>query len=159
VSDCPNSGSFCNIFVLCAVLLALFVSCSPPEDVLRDGYYSVESAEFNEHGWKEYITVCVSGGRIILVEYDAFNRAGFIRSWDMNYKRRMNAGSGTYPSAFARYYGEKFLEKQGTRDIDVLSGATRSYHSFKQLAQAILENARHGDADTMIITLDIPGSQ
>ena len=65
MSDCPNSGSFCNIFVLCAVLLALIISCSSPEDVLRDGYYSVEAAEFNEHGWKEYITVCVSGGRII----------------------------------------------------------------------------------------------
>jgi major membrane immunogen (membrane-anchored lipoprotein) len=136
-------------WVALAVGLALMAgSCSGAEYPLKDGYYCAEAAEFDDFGWKEYVTIRVTSGRIIIVEYNAFNRSGFIKSWDMDYMRVMNASDGTYPNAYTRYYGRQFLESQGTEGVDLLSGATHSYHSFLQLAEAVLEKARRGDSTT-----------
>jgi major membrane immunogen (membrane-anchored lipoprotein) len=154
-------GKYVNsIKLLTAVLLAAGLlitglgSCSAEKYSLHDGYYGAEAAEFDSDGWKEYAVICVSNGRIILVEYNAFNAAGFIKSWDMGYMREMNTAVGTYPSAFSRYYGGRLLLGQGTENINALSGATRSYRSFMRLADAALENARQGNTETSLVTLD-----
>ncbi|MCL2270639.1 MAG: FMN-binding protein [Treponema sp.] len=131
--------------------VALGFSCSAAKESLHDGYYNAEAAEFDDSGWKEYITICVSGGQIISVEYDAFNASGFIRSWCMDYMRTMKAVRRTYPNAYARYYGGKFLSQQNTDDISHLSGATRSHRKFLQLAEAVLDNARQGDNETIFV--------
>jgi len=68
----------------------------------------------------------------------------------------MNASNGTYPNAYTRHYRAKFLENQGIEGLDIVSGATRSYYSFLQLAGAVLENARSGDAEPRFVTLEIP---
>ena len=132
-------------------LVVICTSCGGNSFSLKDGYYTAEAAVFDEHGWKEYVTVCVSGGRIILIEYNAFNVSGFIKSWDMNYMRIMNAEHGTYPNAYTRYYAGQALNKQGTGGIDGLSGATTSFHSFLKLTNAALENARQGIAETELV--------
>jgi major membrane immunogen (membrane-anchored lipoprotein) len=150
--------------IVAAALLvtALFVAATSADSFLsggnslKDGYYCAEAAEFDAYGWKEYVAVCVSGGRIILVEYNAFNASGFIKSWDMNYMRVMNAVSGIYPNAYTRFYGGKFLENQGAREVDALSGATESHVSFLRLSQAVLENARAGDTETRLVPLNGP---
>ncbi|MCL1837263.1 MAG: FMN-binding protein [Treponema sp.] len=152
------TGDIC----LCGAFLAIFaaaagmLSCTAAEETLKDGYYSAEAAEYDSYGWKEYVTICVSSGQIILVEYNAFNASGFIKSWDMNFMRVMNASNGTYPNAYTRHYRAKFLENQGIEGLDIVSGATRSYYSFLQLAGAVLENARSGDAEPRFVTLEIP---
>jgi major membrane immunogen (membrane-anchored lipoprotein) len=123
---------------------------------MQDGYYTAEAAEFDSHGWKEYVTVYVSGGRITLVEYNACNDSGFIKSWDMDYMRQMNALCGTYPNAYTRYYGRALLNNQGTEGIDCITGATNSYHVFLALADAALENARRGDTETRLVPIVEP---
>ena len=139
--------------VLAAGLSLMAASCSEAEYPLKDGYYCAEAAEYDAFGWKEFVTIRVSSGKIIIVEYNAFNKSGFIKSWDMDYMRVMNASDGTYPNAYTRHYGRQFLENQGTQGVDLLSGATHSYHSFLQLAQAVLENARRGDPTTERVPL------
>ena len=141
-------------FVLGLVLAAVLGSCSAAGYPLKDGYYSAEAAEFDSYGWKEYVTICVSSGQIILVEYNAFNKSGFLKSWDMNYMRVMNASDGTYPNVYTRYYGGRLLSQQGTEDIHYLSGATHSYYSFMQLAEAALVKARQGNAETSLVRLN-----
>jgi major membrane immunogen (membrane-anchored lipoprotein) len=136
-----------------AFLAALCASCAGKNFDLKDGYYTAEIAGFDEHGWKEYVTICVSAGRITLVEYNAINASGFIKSWDMRYMRLMNATDGTYPNAYTRYYGRQFLDKQGTDGIDRISGATDSYHTFIRLADTALENARQGNTETTLVSL------
>ena len=136
-----------------AVLAAVLVSCSAPKYPYKDGHYGAEAAEFDFYGWKEYVTVYISAGQILTVEYNAFNAAGFIRSWDMDFMRDMNFSKQTHPNAYTRYYEEKFLAHQGTAGIDLLSGATHSYHAFIRLTEASLENARSGDATTRIVTV------
>jgi major membrane immunogen (membrane-anchored lipoprotein) len=137
--------------VLTGFLIVLFASCSAGGSVMQDGYYTAEAAEFDVHGWKEYITICVSGGQIIVVEYNAYNASGFIKSWDMDYMRLMNAIDGTYPNAYTRYYSRQLLIRQGTEGIDRITGATASYNTFINLAKAVLENARQGDRKTRLV--------
>jgi major membrane immunogen (membrane-anchored lipoprotein) len=136
--------------------LSALSSCSRHDPLLLDGYYTAEALEFDEHGWKEFVTICVSGGRIITVEYNAKNSGGLIKSWDMDYMRVMNAADGTYPNEYTRLYGSQLLHLQGTEGIDVLSGATNSYYSFIQLAEAVLKKSKTGDTSVAFIQMTVP---
>jgi major membrane immunogen (membrane-anchored lipoprotein) len=149
---CRLKKSFGTLIIL-LFFLGLTASCSKNDSVLKDGYYTAEEAEFNSHGWKEYLTICISGGKIILVEYNAYNPSGFIKSWDMDYMRKMNVTDGTYPNAYSRYYGRQLLERQSIEGIDALSGATESYQIFNALAKSVLENARQGSRNTSLVSL------
>lgn len=53
-----------------------------------DGFYTVEMSDYN-NGWKEFVTIRVSGNKIVTVEYNAKNSSGFIKSWDIPYMRNM----------------------------------------------------------------------
>ena len=132
-------------------LAGLLISCGGNDYVLKDGYYTTEEAEYNSYGWKEFLTICISGGKIIVVEYNAYNPAGFLKSWDMDFMRRMNTTDGTYPNAYSRYYSRQLLEKQDVTGIDVLSGATESHSVFVALAKAALKNARDGNRNTTLV--------
>ena len=142
-----------DIFSVIICVLILF-SCNAGNTALKDGYYSAEAADFDSHGWKEYLSICVSGGKIILVEYDAFNASGFIKSWDMDYMRQMNAENGTYPNAYFRHYTGQLLKTQGVTSIDTLSGATTSGYTFLRLAEAVIENARKGNSKTALVDMN-----
>ena len=107
-------------------------------------------SEFS-HGWKEYITILVKGGSIISVEYNAENASGFIKSWDNTYMQTMLHITGTYPNEYTRYYAGQLLEGQGQGEIDAITGASSSYGTFQQLAQAVLEQAWKGDSSIVIV--------
>ncbi|GHV84956.1 hypothetical protein AGMMS50230_05640 [Spirochaetia bacterium] len=135
------------IFAVAAVFLHMvFTACtnSPGTSGLLNGYYTAEMEEFDSYGWKEYIAIYVNNGRIVTVEYNAKNASGFIKSWDSDYMRLMNITDGTYPNEYTRNYATALLQLQKTGGIDVLSGATNSYHTFILLANAVLEQARSG---------------
>lgn len=117
---------------------------------LQDGYYTAQASEFS-HGWKEYITIIVKGGRIVSVEYNAENASGFIKSWDNAYMQTMLGVTGTYPNEYMRYYAGELLEKQGEEEIDALSGATSSYSSFQKLEAAVIEQAKNGDSNIVLV--------
>ena len=135
--------------VLIALLLISLTACSE-ETGIQDGYYTAQAAEF-VHGWKEYITIMVKGGSIVSVEYDAENLSGFIKSWDNAYMQTMLHSNGTYPNEYTRYYAGQLLEKQEDTELDVLAGASTSYGSFYQLAEAVLEQALNGDSSIVIV--------
>lgn len=137
--------------VLLSMLLmaSLLVGCGSQAN-LQDGYYTAQASEFS-HGWKEYITILVKGGKIISVEYNAENPSGFIKSWDTAYMQTMLRINGTYPNEYTRYYASQLLEGQGEGRIDAISGASSSYGSFQILSQAVLEQARKGDSSIAIV--------
>jgi major membrane immunogen (membrane-anchored lipoprotein) len=132
-------------YLVFMIIIGIVISaCQRINVLMKDGYYTAEIAEFDECGWKEYITICVSGGKIISVEYNACNRSGFLKSWDMDYMRSMIALNGTCPNEYTRAYAGGLLRKQGVEGIDGISGATVSYRSFIRLAEAAIENAKMG---------------
>jgi major membrane immunogen (membrane-anchored lipoprotein) len=94
-----------------------------------------------------------SAGYMCKVDYDAKNASGFIKAWDNEYMRIMNAVDHTYPNAYMRYYESQLLEKQSA-DIDVLTGASTSHVSFTLLAEAVIEHARAND--TSVAVVEVP---
>jgi len=133
--------------LILALLLAVFFSaCSEDSPKkMQDGYYTAEAASYDEHGWKEFITIYISNNEIITLEYNAKNASGFIKSWDMDYMRTMNAADGTYPNKYMREYAEALLIRQNPDGVDVITGATHSYHTFYALAEAAIAQAKAGD--------------
>lgn len=137
-------------FTLIFLLLVLPLTACREETELQDGYYTAQAKDFS-HGWKEYITIMVKGGSIVSVEYNAENASGFIKSWDSAYMQTMLHSNGTYPNEYTRYYANQLLEGRRDDDIDALSGATSSYGSFQKLSEAVLEQARKGDSDIVVV--------
>ena len=138
--------------VICILLSGMIlISCSNSSNTLKNGYYTAEVSEFDEHGWKEYISIYVSKNRIITVEYDAKNPSGLLKSWDVNYMREMNVISGTYPNEYTRVYSDMLLDKQTADDVNVIAGATHSYDTFCMLADAVIECARTGEKSVVYV--------
>ena len=137
-------------FTLIFLLFVLPLTACSDETELQDGYYTAQAKDFS-HGWKEYITIMVKGGSIVSVEYNAENASGFIKSWDNAYMQTMLHSNGTYPNEYTRYYANQLLEGRRDDDIDALSGATSSYGSFQKLSEAVLEQARKGDSDVVVV--------
>jgi major membrane immunogen (membrane-anchored lipoprotein) len=122
-----------------------------------DGYYSAETSEFDSFGWKEFITIYVSSGKIVSVEYNGKNSSGLIKSWDPLYMRRMNEQDGTYPTEYTRVFSSSLLSHQNPDFIDVVSGATVSHETFKLLAKAAIEQSKSGSRQIAYVPL-LPGA-
>ena len=132
--------------------LALVSGCGgQKENTLQDGCYTAQAADFS-HGWKEYVTILVKGGKVVSVEYNAKNPSGFIKSWDNAYMQQMLYVQNTYPNEYTRFYAAQLLESQGAPDYtyDVKTGATSSYNTFSLLADAVIQLAREG-GETMVL--------
>ncbi|MGI5984637.1 MAG: FMN-binding protein [Clostridiales bacterium] len=139
--------AFIAAFVLSTVLLS---GCGMANDELKDGYFTAEMSDYH-HGWKEFVTICVKGGTIVSVEYNAQNPSGFIKSWDMAYMRNMNSIKGTYPNRYTREYAKQVIENQSAEGIDTVSGATSSGGSFQQLIEAAINMSKSGSTDVTIV--------
>ena len=125
-----------SVGMLLLLLTVLLAGCGKTEG-FKDGYYTAQASEYS-HGWKEYITIMVKGGRIVSVEYNAENASGFIKSWDNAYMQNMLHSNGTYPNAYTRFYAGQLLEGQGEGKIDAMTGASSSHGSFEKLSAAVL---------------------
>ncbi|MCL1927991.1 MAG: FMN-binding protein [Treponema sp.] len=115
--------------------------------------------DFDFYGWKDFVSIYVNNGHITTVEYNAKNASGFIRSWDQDFMRAMNAVDFTYPNRYTREYVFALLNFQDLERIDVVSGATHSYHSFILLSQAVIEQARKGDNQIALVKMPLQRHQ
>lgn len=147
------------LLILILILTGVLATgCQSSSTKLQDGYYTAEDKNGN-HGWYEYITIYVNDGEIVSCEYNAKNESGFIKSWDMNYMRNMNAVDDTYPNEYTRNYAKQFLDAKLTDSntgdkVDGITRATHSYLTFVQLADAVIEKAKAGDATVALV--DVP---
>ena len=135
--------------LMCLLLVLPLTACGGQEG-LQDGYYTAQMSQFS-HGWREYITILVKGGKLVSVEYNAENASGFIKSWDNAYMQTMLHSNGTYPNEYTRYYARQFQEDQNADSIDALTGASSSHSSFQLLSEAVLEQARQGDSSVRVV--------
>jgi len=141
-----------TVFIMLIVISSIFfaVGCESASSDLKDGYYTAEDKN-GSNGWYEYLTIYVNDDTIVSVEYNAKNLSGFIKSWDMNYMREMNALDGTYPNEYTRLYADQLIEHQNADSIDAISGATHSNHTFIELAKAVLKKAEAGDKTVALV--------
>jgi major membrane immunogen (membrane-anchored lipoprotein) len=143
------------VFAGILAILALLPGCAKNRlnGTLLDGYYSAEISEFDSFGWKEFITIYVSGGRIVSVEYNGKNVSGLIKSWDPLYMRQMDEQDGTYPTEYTRVFSSSLLSRQDPDSIDVVSGATVSHETFRLLAKAAIEQSKNGSRQVALVPL------
>ena len=142
--------------LLAAAMILSLGGCGKRTDSLKDGSYTAQAAEYN-NGWKEFVTLCISNGEVVSVEYNAKNASGYIKSWDMAYMRRMNSIVGTYPNQYTRKYAADFLQTGDVNQIDAIAGASTSYKSFIKLLSSALENAKAGNSEVAIVSTDTGG--
>lgn len=140
--------------LLGGMLLLALCSCKSvqPGD-MYDGYYTAEAVEYDEQGWKEFITIYVNSNRITTVEYDAKNESGFLKSWDMDYMRCMRAETGTYPKEYVRQFSADLLNKQNTSGMFSPPGAERYHESFLLLAESAIGQAKTGNKDVVFVDI------
>ncbi len=137
------------ILFSCVLLFGLG-GCAQQDGRLIDGYYTAELSEYS-HGWKEFLTICVSDGKIVTAEYNAKNQSGFIKAWDMTYMRNMNSVQGTYPNRYTRSYAAFLLKTQSAEGIDTVTGASSSGSNFRILVETLIEKAKAGDTDLAVV--------
>ncbi|MDR0924643.1 MAG: FMN-binding protein [Hungatella sp.] len=143
---------FLTAFLVLMLVFSLS-GCKKQESRLVDGFYTVEMSDYN-NGWKEFVTIRVSGNKIVTVEYNAKNSSGFIKSWDIPYMRNMLDRKGTYPNRYTRTYAANFLAVQSDVGIDAVSGASVSGGNFQKMASLLMEKARKGDDSLGIVESD-----
>ncbi|WP_349947388.1 FMN-binding protein [Lacrimispora sp. BS-2] len=143
---------FLMIFLVLMLVFSLS-GCKKQESRLVDGFYTVEMSDYN-NGWKEFVTIRVSGNKIVTVEYNAKNSSGFIKSWDIPYMRNMLDKKGTYPNRYTRTYAANFLAAQSGKGIDAVSGASVSGGNFQKMASLLMEKAGKGDDSLGIVESD-----
>ncbi|EOS55204.1 MULTISPECIES: hypothetical protein [unclassified Anaerotruncus] len=137
--------------VLAAVIAFSAAGCNQKGDTLNDGYYTARMSDYS-HGWMEFVTICVSDGHLVSIEYNAKGPSGYLKSWDIPYMRTMGGLNGTYPNEYTRNYGAQFLEAGGdVSQVQAIAGATSSYKNFVRLADAAVGQSRAGDSSVAVV--------
>lgn len=145
---------------LAAILLPVVQLYSQSDvDTMHKGFYTAEALDFDENGWKEYVTIYVSNNAIVTVDYNAKNASGFIKSWDTEYMRQMDLAKGTYPNKYTREYAEALVNRQDPGRVDAISGASLSHDSFQLLAVAAVKQARLGNSDVVYVDFSTESNQ
>lgn len=131
------------------ILTCLLGGCGS-KNSMKDGFYTAEMSDYS-NGWKEYLCIMVKNDTIVYAEFNAKDPSGYIKAWDNNYMKLMSAYSPTYPNEYTRYYVAQLINAQNSEDIDTLTGASTSGGNFKRLSYAVIEQAKQGSSDTVIV--------
>jgi major membrane immunogen (membrane-anchored lipoprotein) len=137
-----------------AAALGIMTACAEgPQDMLKDGYYLAEAAQFDSQGWKEFLNIYVCDGLIVSAQYDSRNSRGFLRSWDMADKRRSVLTMGTNQSKYSRAYTMGLLTRQDPALVTPIPGAAHAHPNFQRLAEAAMTQARRGNQKVAFVSL------
>lgn len=117
---------------------------------LQDGTYTLEE-ETEKNGYKATFSITVKDGKITESNYDNVNAAGESKANDEEYQKTMSEKTGTGPKEFIPALNDQLLEKQDPSQIEVVSGATHSTHSFQNYAQQLVQAAQAGDTTPITI--------
>ena len=144
---------------ICTVIMFVVTLCgcqNTGDQTLTDGTYRAEmSAE--SHGYKDYVEITVTGGKIDAVVFDAVAADGKRKSEDDEYKNAMIAGNRnagvaeTYPAVYMKQLADQLLETQKIDQVDTVAGATTSSDDFKTLVQALMGNLKSGNTQTVVV--------
>lgn len=141
------------LVVFVCITCPLWIACSQDTMGMRDGYYTAEADVYTTDGWKSYVTIYVSAGKIVTAEYNAKNSSGFIRSWDVDHMRADKKCHGIDYNQVTRYYTYELVNKQLPAAVRQMPEDTRMYGSFRPLAEAAISQAATGNRVTVKVPL------
>lgn len=122
---------------------------------LKDGSYTLKEKN-NSNGYHTEFTIVVADGKITESNYDNVNDEGKSKQEDADYNKNMKDKSGTNPEEFIPVFNEAFVKAMGEEDgtpaeMDVVTGATHSFHSFVIYAEQLINAAEKGDTTEIVV--------
>ncbi len=122
-----------------------------PESIYQDGTFKAATKFYDGAGYGQFLEILVKNGTISKVNYREINKDGLERkviegndyTWDD--LSPLNLGS-----LYSKLYND-FLMKQSASDISVISGATKTSTSFKDLCQGALKASIENDLSLQLI--------
>lgn len=121
------------------------------EAAYKDGKYRASFDKLDTHGWQAFAEIEIKDGKIATVDFDYLNKDNKRKSEDADYIKAMASKSGTSPDKYCPQLEKALVEKQDLEKVDVVTGATSSTNNMKQLAKLVLENAKKGDYNEIIV--------
>ncbi|WP_099222949.1 extracellular electron transfer flavoprotein PplA [Listeria costaricensis] len=121
------------------------------DGTMNDGTYKLEEQNYDDNGWKGFMSIEVKDGKITKADYDYKNKDGELKSEDADYEKNMKAKSGTGPQEYIPELEDSLVKAQAASGVEVVSGATHSSDSFINYANQLIEASQAGDTSTIKI--------
>lgn len=121
-----------------------------PTVTLQDGTYTLEETNYS-NDYRVVFSIVVEGGKIVESNYDNLNEAGDSKAVDAEYNKMMKDKAGISPEEFIPAFNEGLTAAQNPAAIEVVSGATHSFHSFQNYAQQLIQAAQAGNTEVIKI--------
>lgn len=122
---------------------------------LKDGTYTLKEKN-DSNGYHAEFKIVVKDGKITESDMDYLDKDGKSKKDDTEYNEKMTAKSGIGPKEYLEQFNSALVSKQDPSSIDVVTGATHSFHDFQNYAQQLIQAARIGDTDTIEIDNGAP---
>lgn len=122
---------------------------------LKDGTYSLKEKN-NSNGYHTTFSIVVKDGKVTESKYDNVNDEGKSKTEDAEYNTSMKEKSGTNPETYIPELNDEFVkamnEEDGSAaDVEVVTGATHSSHSFVIYAEQLINAAEKGDTKEIVV--------
>lgn len=140
-----------TLFIFSVLTSLILVGCGASE--MKDGTYTAEDLNYDDHGWKASVTINVSNGKISNVNFDYTKEDGSTKSNNPEYGQRMLKEVGITPDEYLKEYENSLIQTQNPEKVEAVSGATVSLGDFKSLAKAAMDAALSGNTNTVTIEL------
>ena len=111
---------------------------------LKDGTYKLKELNDN-NGYHANFSIVVKDGKISESNFDYLNADGKSKKDDADYNKNMKEKSGISPKEYIEKFNEELVSTQNPSNIEVVTGATHSFHSFQNYAQQLIQAAQSGD--------------
>ena len=116
---------------------------------LKDGTYSLKEKN-DKNGYHVDFSSVVKDGKITESNYDNLNADGKSKKDDADYEKNMKDKAGVGPKEYIEELNKNFLAAMGKEDgspadMDVVTGATHSSHTFIIYAEQLINAAEKGD--------------
>ncbi|MDT2764824.1 FMN-binding protein [Enterococcus asini] len=122
---------------------------------LKDGTYTLTEKN-DKNGYHVDFSITVKDGKITESNYDNKNADGKSKADDTEYETSMKDKAGIGPKEYIAQFNEGLVKAMGEEDgspanIDVVTGATHSYHTFIIYAEQLLNAAEKGDTTPIVV--------
>ena len=119
-------------------------------EAMQDGTYTLKELN-DKNGYHVEFSITTKDGKITESNYDYKNAEGKSKADDTEYETSMKDKAGIGPKEYIAKFNEELLAKQNPSSIDVVTGATHSFHAFQNYAQQLIQAAQAGNTETIEI--------
>lgn len=120
---------------------------------LKDGTYKLEEKNYS-NGYRVQFEMTVANGKVKESNFDYVDKDGNSKQKDADYNKNMKAKTGTSPETYIPTLNDELVKAMNAKDgspadVEVVTGATHSSHSFVMYAQQLVNAAEKGDTQTI----------